>query len=235
MSRIPTPRALFSAPEDGCVLVEADYAQAELRVGAKIAKCESMLDAIEKGEDLHDQTNHNLFGLDPSDTEWFEYRQVAKRCNFALIYNVGPDTFRADLEKHTGRKLTRSEATDLINRWRGLYPEFGQVNRRAEKVALRKGYLTLITGKRRYWMPGESGHKAYNAVVQGTIAELLKLLMIEVDTLWPDALVLQIHDSLVLSFPEEEMQQDMEKLVELGSSLATDLLAVPMLLEAKEW
>lgn len=233
---IPTPRAMFFAPSGpGWNLIEADYAQAELRVAAKIAECTPMLDAIENGDDLHDQTNQNLFELEPGDSDWFEYRQVAKRCNFALIYSVGPDTFRKDLEKHTGRLLTKSQAKDLIDRWRGLYPEFSRINRVAERTVLNRGYVRLVTGKKRWWRPGEDGYKAFNAVIQGNIAELLKLLMIEVDQRWPESLVLQIHDSLVLQFEQESLEQALLELSEVGSKMATDLFEVPMLLETKGW
>ena len=235
MEGIPSPRSLFHA-EPGKVLYEMDLAQAELRVATVKAGCSAMRELIESDEhDAHTETAKSLFGVAEGDPEFFEYRQVAKRCNFALLYSVGADTFNRDVEKNTGVKLGRGGAADLIERWRSLYPEFPQVNRRAETLARRRGFVKLAGGRKRWFGPHEEMHKAFNAVIQGSIAEFMKLFMLEIDSLFPNTLLLQVHDSIVVEVQEDIATGVVGQMCDIGSEMATELFKITMEMEHKRW
>lgn len=235
MEGIASPRSLFR-PAAHHVLYEMDLSQAELRVATVKAKCESMRELIESDEhDAHTETAKSLFGVHEGDPEFFEYRQVAKRCNFALLYSVGADTFNRDVEKNTGMKLGRGGAADLIDRWRSLYPEFPQVNRRAETLARKRGFVRLAGGRMRWFGPHEEMHKAFNAVIQGSIAEFMKLFMLEIDHLFPNTLLLQVHDSIVVEVHEEIAEGVVGQMCDLGSEMATELFNIKMEMESKAW
>ncbi|QLF82734.1 DNA polymerase I [Microbacterium phage Cicada] len=125
LAGIPSPRDLIGAgvPE-GYGLWEMDLAQAELRVAAMMAKCQTMLDLIAAGEDLHGATAVELFGTHPGDPSWGSDRQVAKRGNFSLIFGVGAATFQATLWKEAEVDMPIEEVKDLIYKWNALYPEY---------------------------------------------------------------------------------------------------------------
>lgn len=230
---IVTPRSLF-VPAPGMQLFEMDLSQAELRYGAKTARCERMMQAIQEG-DPHGTTARELFGVTPDDDDWFKYRQVSKRANFALEYSVGPDTFMADLEKQTGIIISRQESTEIVRGWRNLYPEFPEINRRAEMKARRQGFITLVDGRRRYFAPHEELHKAFNQFIQGGIAQVMKRAMVTIDKAHPDILLLQIHDSLVVEVPEDGGAEVAQAASDTLAQIATDMFQTPMTSEVKEW
>ncbi len=231
---VASPRSLFRA-KPGHQLWEMDLSQAELRRGAKVAGCQSMLQLIEAGEDLHDDTCRKLFGIDKDSPLWFERRQTTKRCNFGLIYQVGPDTFQRDLEKHTGIKISRHESETIVRNWRDLYPEFPAINRRAEQKARTAGFIRLVGGRLRWFQPYEELHKAFNAKIQGDIAELMKLAMVKLDRDWPGTLLLQIHDSLVVELPATEADDLAREMSRSLSEVATATFGVLMTSDVKRW
>jgi hypothetical protein len=67
----------------------------------------------------------------------------------------------------------------------------------------------LISGRRRYFEKGENTHKAFNAVIQGNVAEFMKDEMLWIDKMYPGTLLLQIHDSVVLELPIYTMREDL--------------------------
>lgn len=241
---IPTVRELF-VPRDGCRLWEVDWAQAELRVAAKLAKCQRMLDLIDAGEDLHGITTYELFA-DEGDLDdplvWHFYRQIAKRANFSLIFDVGPDTFRAQLWAKAGVDLSRGQSERIVNDWKSLYPEFGRAVRRASRTVdhrqrkLGNGYVKLVNGRIRWFQEYEYSHKAFNQVVQPSLAELNKDWIIDVEDRFEDldALIMNTHDSGLLELPDGEEDRLFKLLPEWGE-WASEIFDVPMELEAKEW
>jgi DNA polymerase I-like protein with 3'-5' exonuclease and polymerase domains len=230
---IVAPKSLFK-PRRGYELWEFDLAQAEVRVAAKVAGCKTWLDMFNSEEvrDLHSETSIQLFG----DYE-YEHRQMAKRANFSLIYGVGARTFKQDTEKITGLILSEGEAKRLVDTWRGLYPEFGKAARKTEKVAERQGYVTLLDGRRRYFTALEKMqdlHKAFNAVIQGSIAQFVKRWMIDVEATH-ECVILQIHDSIVVEIPAKRAKAICDDIIERGSAMATEFFGVTMQAEAKQW
>lgn len=192
LSGLPTPRDLIGAgvPE-GFELWEMDLAQAELRVAADMAGCKRMLAMIDAGEDLHGYTARELFGVDESHPRWGEYRQVAKRGNFSLIFGVGWRTFQATLWKEAGVDWSEQETRQMIGAWNALYPEFKAAIRKHESVVMRRydrhgvGWIEeKTTGERRWFTRSDiewydpsrnrlerSAHKAFNQRVQPALAQ----------------------------------------------------------------
>lgn len=264
---VPSPRALIgrAARElEGWELWEFDLAQAELRVAAAWAKCELMLDAIRNGRDLHGETAQQLFDRDTSDPEWDFYRQLGKRGNFTLCFGAGGETFGNMVAKETGRILGSYAANKIVRGWNGIYPEFGEANKLWDDYAKVHGYVPLTSrqgfasGRRRVFRSYEPTHKAFNQLVQASLAEFMKAWIVEsqrrVDKMgfgfepgigWT-GLVLTIHDSLVGLFPAGERGELAAKLVR---DAAADVWAgffgtpdpqgrvesVPGFAEAKRW
>lgn len=231
--KVPPVRSLFRASE-GKVLWEVDLAQAELRVAAKYARCDRMLEIIEEGRDAHGETATELFKVEEGDPTWFKYRQVSKRGNFSFIFGVGAKTFKTDLQKQTGIVISMSEAERIVNAWKSLYPEFGWTIRKAQRLADQRGYVKLVSGRKRWFAPHEHTHKAFNQAVQGSLMELGKDWMMETERRFPEVLLLFIHDSLVLEVPEDRPEIPTQ-VAEIGASLGTQMFKTKMEVDCKPW
>ena len=216
---VSTPRQVIgsaSASLSGWALWELDLAQAELRTAALDAGCTKMLDLIVAGEDTHGATATELFGTRPGDDEFPVHRQIAKRCNFSLIFGSGVKTFRAMIHKEAGQDMSEREVARIVYGWRDLYPEFGRRIDQCMDLVDRHGFVELTNGKRRYYGKHEDSHSAFNQRIQGSLAEYAKAWLLQTDqTLGHLAqagldagvgragLILVVHDSQVLLVPDD--------------------------------
>lgn len=226
---VPTPRELIGMAASqipGYELWEFDLAQAELRVAAAWAKCGRMLSAIRHGRDLHGETTMELWpGMTKESSEWDFYRQLGKRANFTLCFGAGGETFGKMISKETGVILSSDESSTIVSKWNGIYPEFRRAIERWSRyveehrqvpLASRDGFAT---GRPRVFRWDEDDHKAFNQIVQGSLAEFLKDWLIEVQGICDEeglgyvdgvgytGLLLTIHDSLVALLPEGEREE----------------------------
>jgi len=247
MKGIPTPRQLITnGVPDGYELWELDLAQAELRVAALYANCERMLTLIRNGEDLHADAAIQLFGVKPTDDNWGEMRNVAKRANFSLIFGVGADKLRGDIEAQTGIVLSRADTQQLIYDWHNLYPEFHRsieshmriIEKRQEQHG--NAWITLWNGERRWFTEYEEPHKAFNQRVQPALAQfgLDWWLATERRLMGMDGqgIVMTIHDSLVLLLRADSAVDTATEIQMLGVQLWDEVFAgVPGGVDCKRW
>ena len=204
----PRMRACFIAPP-GRLLVSADYSQVELRVLAHMAQDPILTDAFRKGEDIHSRTASLLFDLPQQDVTP-EQRRHAKTINFGLIYGMGPQKLGQDLG------ISVKEARAFIDRYFERLGALRVFYDAVEKNARACGFVTTITGRRRYipdimsennQLRSQARRQAINARVQGSAADIIKIAMLAIagdkELAALDArLLLQVHDELVLEAPE---------------------------------
>lgn len=184
----------------GEVVYEADYEQAELRYGAAIAGETVMAEAFHSGEDIHRNTSKVMYGDDRADA----MRNTGKRANFTGFYGGGAPALALALN------IPEDEASVIINLWRKGYPNVHRTSKRAEKVWKDRGYLVLAHGKRLYASSDDIQnriYKAFNQLVQGSIAEIIKRAMLSIDAEMPEVKQIgQIHDNLMISCAKDGMQ-----------------------------
>ena len=242
-----TPIRKFFRPKADHDLWSLDISQAEVRVATSIAKCEGMRQVLLAGTDVHGQTATKVFDVLPGEPKWDELRAVAKRLTFGVLYGAGIDTLRAQILQFTGINYGRNETRELKARYDDEFPEFARASYQAQCRADRglggPGYLTFkVTGRRRDFGYGERTHKAWNAVIQGTVAELMKLWMVAVneDPVWAGWMLLQTHDDLVLEVPLG-MEDEIGKIADLGIRIFRERLIaiggmdVPFKIDKKRW
>lgn len=255
---LATPRQLIGragAALLGWQLWEFDLEQAELRLAAMWAKCERMLTAIRSGADLHGDTATALFGVVKGESRWFDFRQVAKRGNFSLIFGSSWLTFQRMVKQQCGIRLSDSEAQRVVSEWNGLYPEFRQAidlhSRKVEHSPAGVKGMPLANGRVRWWRGFEDTHKAFNARVQGSLAELGKDWMLETERLGREwrlderglkagvgagGLLLTIHDSQVWLLPDKQAKRMSAAIVAAGQACWDAMFpGVPGGVEAKQW
>ena len=230
-------------PKPGCVLVDADYSQIELRVLSHIARDITMQEAFKSGMDIHTVTAAQVFGVEPDQVTPLQ-RRNAKAVNFGIVYGISEFSLAEDIG------VSRYEARDYIDSYLTNYRGVRAYMKQVVGEAREKGFTETMYGRKRYIPELKSSNFnvrqgaeriALNTPIQGTAADLIKLAMIRVEQAlnarYPQAeLLLQVHDELIVECPEE-LAADVAKLVsEEMTKVAT--LAVPLVAEAnygKSW
>lgn len=196
------PKSVICASE-GFTLVQADYSQIELRVGASLSGDERMLSLLRSGEDLHWATARSLFGEGATK----EDRSLAKTINFGIFYGVGPNHFAQVAGCRVG------EAKQFISKWFMAYPRVREWLREVEQTVMSVGYVTSLFGRRRrlptYLSDGadyqRSIRQACNFPVQSTAAELTLLAMTLLQEQLPEGacVVGNVHDAIMVECEEK--------------------------------
>jgi DNA polymerase I len=233
-------RAAFIPGEPGWRFVAADYSQIELRVLAHLSGDVAMKEAFASGEDIHVRTAAAVHGVAPGDVT-DAMRRTAKAVNFGILY--GQSGF--GLGKSLG--IPQAEAAAFIAAYLAAFAGAAAFMDDVLDRCRREGHVTTILGRRRAITGVRERAKrrnaagvpaltlpertAVNTVVQGSAADLIKLAMLRVaDRLRADglqaAIVLQIHDELVLEAPEAEVAA-VEPLV-VAEMKAAMTLTVPL-------
>ena len=202
-------RKMF-VPKEGCVLVDADYSQIELRVLAHIADDPVMQDAFVRNIDVHTATAAQVFGVAFDEVTPLQ-RRHAKAVNFGIVYGISEFSLAEDIG------VSRYEAKEYIENYLNNYAGVRKYMKDIVISARESGYTETMFGRRRY-IPEltssnfniRSGAEriALNTPIQGTAADLIKLAMIRVEQAlnenFPEAqLLLQVHDELIVECPEK--------------------------------
>lgn len=195
--RTPVKRLLMPPP--GYRMYEFDYSQIELREAACYAKDELYLDAFQSGEDPH-QVTADAIGVE---------RQPAKHASYCILYGGAADTLKATLERLTFQETGQfseyplDRAEEILNLYYSVHPNLKIIAKQAEQTARKRGYVRLWTGRRRHFDPKEpwTHRKAFNSILQGGAAEILKHTMLKFHRLRKERLqhyrmVIQVHDSI---------------------------------------
>lgn len=204
-------REVFVAPE-GSVMFSADYSQIELRLLAAFSRDPKLLEAYREGVDIHRKTAAGIFGIAVDEVS-DEQRGIGKTINFGVIYGQSAFGLAQMLE------VPQAEAKHFISRF---YQEFERVRVYKDEIldeARRRGYVETRLGRRRYLPELSSRNQlarqnaeraAFNAVFQGSAADLIKKAMVLiagelVQSRLKTKMVLQVHDELVFEVPECEL------------------------------
>ena len=229
-------RHMFVA-KPGCVLVDADYSQIELRVLADIAKDETMMQAFCSGTDIHAMTASQVFHV-PIEEVTASMRRSSKAVNFGIVYGISGYSLSNDIG------VSVKTATEYINKYLSVYHGVREYMSRIKEQAKQDGFVQTAYGRKR-WLPelkskntnirklGE--RMALNTPIQGTAADIIKIAMLRVyrrlqKEHMQSRLVLQVHDELILEAPEQEVEQakrilkeEMEAACQLSVPLTVDV------------
>lgn len=235
-------RKAFHA-EEGCVLLDADYSQIELKVLAHMSGDQRLIEAFEHQMDIHALTASEVFGV-PVEEVTSRQRSHAKEVNFGILYGMG------DFGLSESLKIPVFEARHYIERYFETYvsvqPFMDDIVERCKKT----GYVETMFGRRRYipelraknkMVQAHGARMARNTVIQGTAADIIKIAMVKLyEELYRGnfraKMILQIHDELILNVPTEELE-DVKMLLKTCMEEAVSL-SVPLKVDmqtAKTW
>lgn len=224
-------------PKEGCVLVDADYSQIELRVLAHMSGDENLIHAYREAQDIHRLTASQVFHI-PFDEVTDLQRRNAKAVNFGIVYGISSFGLSQDLS------ISRKEAQEYIQKYFETYPKIKEFLDSCVTEAKEKGYARTMFGRRRpmpelkssNFMQRSFGERvAMNAPIQGTAADIIKIAMIRVDRRLKaenlkSRLLLQVHDELLIEAYTEELDaverilsEEMQGAAELSVPLEIDM------------
>ena len=228
-------RHMFAA-KDGCVLVDADYSQIELRVLAHIADDKTMIDAFHSGMDIHAVTASQVFHV-PLDEVTPSMRRSSKAVNFGIVYGISAFSLANDIG------VSVKQAGEYIDNYLAVYHGVRDYMERIKQQAKEDGYVCSMFGRRRYLPELKSKNfnirsfgerAALNTPIQGTAADIIKIAMVRVyrrlkKEQLRSRLILQVHDELILETPEDEIEiaakllkEEMEAACALAAPLRAD-------------
>ena len=224
-------------PKEGCIFVNADYSQIELRVLAHMAGDEHLIQAYKEAQDIHRMTASQVFHT-PFDEVTPAQRSNAKAVNFGIVYGISSFGLSQDLS------ITRKEAENYIQQYFETYPGIKAFLDRSVADAREKGYAVTMFGRRRpvpellssNFMQRSFGERiAMNSPIQGTAADIIKIAMVRVDRRlkrqqMKSQLILQIHDELLIEATLDEvdevkhiLKEEMEHAARLAVPLEVDM------------
>ena len=207
-----TIRKAFKAKEDSYIL-SCDYSQIELRVLASLAHEQKMIDAFNKGIDIHTMTAMDVFHLKKEEVTPL-IRRHAKAVNFGVVYGIS----EYGLANQTS--LSYQDASKYIENYFDNYPNIKKFMDNEIKFCEEHGYVLTMLKRRRYideiksnkWALREFGKRAaMNSPIQGSAADLIKIAMIKMADIIKEKklkskLVLQVHDELIFDVPKQEIE-----------------------------
>jgi DNA polymerase-1 len=250
-------------PQEGWLLLSADYSQIELRILTHLSGEEVLVQAYNDGDDVHALTARLLLEKEEVSSD---ERRLGKTINFGVIYGMGAQR----LAREAG--LPQAQAKEFLSRYKQRYPKVFAFLELQERLALSRGYVETILGRRRPFhfdpgglgrllgkdplaidldaarrggMEGQQLRAAANAPIQGSSADIIKLAMVQLHhSLQAQGLqarlLLQVHDELVLEVAPEALQEvrdltrrTMEEAVKLRVPLKVETGVGPNWMEAK--
>lgn len=200
-------------PEEGYIMLSADYSQIELRLLAHFSGDESLVEAFMTGSDIHQRTAAEIFGVTPN-LVTPDMRRLAKNINFGIIYGISA----FGLAKQLGTSV--SIAKSYIDEY---FKRYGKVRDYIEKSigdAKSKGYAETLLGRRRP-IPelasddrnrkGFGERTAMNTPIQGSAADIINIAMIRIHERlasgFKTRMILQVHDELLFEVPGDELDE----------------------------
>jgi len=221
-------RNLFIAPE-GHSLVVADYSQIEPRIIASFSKDRIMCNSYLEGGDIY-TTVGDTMGVD---------RKAGKVLVLAMAYGVGPDK----IAEQIGCSIT--DAKELLNSFTRKFPSITQYKRYVISESRKHSpvpYATTILKRRRYipdlrskemWKRSRAERQAFNTVIQGSAADLIKVAMVRANSMIPSesSLILTVHDELVTVSPNHLVEETAEAIRSAMEGI--NVLSIPLLADVK--
>ncbi|MCI9545123.1 MAG: DNA polymerase I [Lachnospiraceae bacterium] len=224
-------------PREGCVFLDADYSQIELRVLAHMSKDEKLIQAYREAQDIHRLTASQVFHV-PFEQVTDLQRRNAKAVNFGIVYGISSFGLSQDLS------ISRKEAADYIQSYFETYPQIKGFLDGLVEQGKSQGYVSTMFGRRRpipelkssnYMQRGFGERIAMNSPIQGSAADIIKIAMNRVRQRLSreglrSRLVLQIHDELLVETWIDEteavsriLEEEMKSAAHLSVALEVDM------------
>lgn len=211
-------------PRPGHVLLDLDYSQVELRVAAFISRSQPMIEAFQRGDDLHRLLAAKIAGKAPEDVTSME-RKRAKAGNFGLLYGMSPGGFQAYAATAYDVSLTLAEAQAVHSAFFEMWDGMRQWHERSKRRAYERGYVTSPVGRTQWlsdlyskssFKASHAERNALNSPVQGFGSDLMQMAAASIMGTLPGyplpkvegaQVVATVHDEICIEVPEDRWQE----------------------------
>lgn len=217
--------------DEGCVLIEADYSQLELRVAAHLSEDEGFKQVFIDGRDVHQEVTWALFHKTKEEASKYE-RYMAKCMNFGVMYARGPSSLANGpemeyVEDNGGTPWTVEEVTEFFDKMLKNWPKYNQWMEDQKQFGYAEGYVKGPFGNRRRfdYIPSNDGasvgRQSVNTPIQGTASHITLTSLVRINARLPEGarIVSTVHDSIlieclrelvneVLTIIREEMEEN---------------------------
>jgi len=215
-------------PEKGFTLISLDYSQMELRIAAFLSGDTKLIDIFKKEEDVHASVAASVFKV-PIKEVTSDMRRKAKVINFGILYGMGVLALKQNLG------TSREEAQTFMDEYFATFSILAAYIDQVKADAARKGYTETFFGRRRYfegldskipYIRAAAERMAFNAPIQGTEADIIKLALIRIDEyLTKEKLendvfpLLQVHDELVFEIRDDKAEEVSKRILDIMESV----------------
>ncbi len=236
-------RKAFLPNRDDDVFLAADYSQIELRVLAHMTGDKNLQAAFTGDRDIHMQTACRVFGM-PEEMVTDDMRSQAKVINFGIMYGMSAHRLSRELD------IPRGQAQKFIDDYFNAYPGVARWKADLIEQARKDGYVETLSGRRRKVtnldvrnanVRSNAERMAVNTPIQGTSADMIKIAMVNMfhalaENSIEAKMVLQVHDELIFSVPESEIEM-LKPLVRevMESALPLDVPVRVDIATGKDW
>lgn len=211
-------------PRPGYVLLDLDYSQVELRVAAFISRSAPMIEAFQRGDDLHRLLAAKIAGKAPEDVTSLE-RKRAKAGNFGLLYGMSPGGFQSYAATAYDVSLTLAEAQVVHSAFFEMWDGMRQWHERSKRRAYERGYVTSPIGRTQWlsdlyskssFKASHAERNALNSPVQGFASDLMQMAAASIMGTLPGYplpkvegahVVATVHDEICIEVPEDRWQE----------------------------
>lgn len=211
-------------PRPGHVLLDLDYSQVELRVAAFVSRSQPMIEAFQRGDDLHRLLAAKIAGKAPEEVTSME-RKRAKAGNFGLLYGMSPGGFQAYAATAYDVSLTLAEAQAVHSAFFEMWDGMRQWHERAKRRAYERGYVTSPIGRTQWlsdlyskssFKASHAERNALNSPVQGFGSDLMQMAAASIMGTLPGYplprvegahVVATVHDEICIEVPEDRWQE----------------------------
>lgn len=211
-------------PRPGHVLLDLDYSQVELRVAAFISRSQPMIEAFQRGDDLHRLLAAKIAGKAPEDVTSLE-RKRAKAGNFGLLYGMSPGGFQSYAATAYDVSLTLAEAQAVHSAFFEMWDGMLQWHERSKRRAYERGYVTSPIGRTQWlsdlyskssFKASHAERNALNSPVQGFGSDLMQMAAASIMGTLPGYplprvegahVVATVHDEICIEVPEDRWQE----------------------------
>lgn len=229
-------RKAFVASDDH-ILLGCDYSQIELRIFAHLSKVPSLMEAFNKGMDIHTKTAMDIFHIQEKEVT-SEERRIAKAVNFGIIYGISGFGLSNNLD------IDVKEAKQFIDKYMETFPGVKDYMNTLISDAKVEGFVKTMYGRIRkieelgsnnFMIRSMGERMALNTPVQGTSADIIKAAMIKIDEAFikqklTSKMIIQVHDELIFDVEKSELEQVqkivkdiMENIIKLDVPLVVDM------------
>ena len=182
--------------------------------------------------DLHVATTLQAFpNITQDHPDFKQYRYLGKRANFSKNYGAGWMKLMESL------KVSEETAKALDQGYNKAFPKVREYQRWVDKQLHLYGYVENIYGRRYYISNNNNFYKAYNYLVQGSCADLMKQKEVEIDKFikqnnLKSKVILVIHDEIQISIPKEE-EHIIKEIKNILNNNDSIIGTIPMLCEVE--